>query len=195
MPKICRYVHICRIRSGMYWGIFYVTDLYILIYSWYIYCQEWSIVVCIRSYLPVYPPNRMDMAGTDAHTRQAITGARATSLQLKRQGLLTKHWMVWWKDHCPRIDMEDQAASARLIRLVTLSILEACLLPCMHTVRDCSCLASWNQGQATQDAGQATQGQIRARLTYGFWAKNTCQIRAIFSIRTKTYHNTCQNVT
>jgi len=168
MPKICRYVHICRIlvvvRSGMHWDIFYVTDLYVLVYSWYIYGQLWSIMVCIRSYLPVYPPHRMDMAGTDAHTRQAITGAWATSLQLKRQGLLTKHWMVWWKDHCPRIDMEDQAASARLISLVTLSILEACLLPCMHTVRDCSCLASWNQGQATQDAGDWHNPDILAGL-------------------------------
>ena len=64
-----------------------------------------------------------------------------------------QNWMIRWKDHCPRIDMEDQAASARLISLVTLSMLETCLPPCMHTVRDCSCLASWNQGQATQDAG------------------------------------------
>ena len=42
---------------------------------WYIYDQFWSIVVCIRSYLPVYPLNRVDSAGTDAHTWQAIAGA------------------------------------------------------------------------------------------------------------------------
>ena len=49
--------------------------------------------------------------------------------------------------------MVEPAASARLISLVTLTILEACPLPSCHAVRDCACLASWNQGQASQDAG------------------------------------------
>ena len=155
--NICLYVGSILACTGTYFM------LQICSY-WYIYDQFWSIVVCIHSYLTVYPPNQVDSAGTDAHTWQAIAGAWATSLQLKRQCLLLHHWMIWWKDHCPRIDMEDQAASARLVSLVTLSILKACLLPCMHTVRDCSCLASWNQGQATQDVGDWHNPDILAGL-------------------------------
>ena len=60
--------------------------------------------------------------------------------------------------------MEEPAASARLVCLVTRAIFKARLLPCTHFVRDCSCLAGWDQGQATQDAGYRHYPDHLARL-------------------------------
>ena len=51
---------------------------------------------------------------------QATAGSHFNAnLQSQRQGLLMQHRMIGWKDHCPRIDMEEQAASARLTSPVT----------------------------------------------------------------------------
>jgi hypothetical protein len=43
---------------------------------------------------------------------QATTGSHFNAnFQFQRQGLLMQHLMIGWKDHCPQIDMEEQATS------------------------------------------------------------------------------------
>jgi len=46
------------------------------------------------------------------------------------------------------------AATPRVIIIVTLAMLKASTLAVSHTVGDGSITASWNQGQAPQEAGE-----------------------------------------